>query len=157
MSVSLDAEHLRTLLRASNDFDLQIIADMVEEDPDGPVAKTVLRTARETFRAGVEITYYSRQSRRSHPEGSWDTMGRWYPSAAEDADHYTTGIRAPSTTFRYSYMTAARSRKHIMALVLLGLDGSRVPVSIVRIIELIEHSLKKLIVEGTLFQAADPT
>jgi hypothetical protein len=75
------------------------------------VAKTV--TALEV---AINTVYVARRDRVAHPEGNFDRQGRWYPDALEDADGFTRGIRSPSCAWPYSYMLAARTRKHIKAL-----------------------------------------
>lgn len=70
----------------------------------------------------IIAVYEARKARKSHPAGSFDKGGRWYPSAAEDADSFTSSIRSPSAAWPYSYMLAARTRKHIKALAAVSPD-----------------------------------
>lgn len=64
----------------------------------------------------IKTVYEARRDRIVNPEGKFDNAGRWYPSAAEDADDYTMTVRSPSRSWPYSYLTAARTRKHVKAL-----------------------------------------
>ena len=59
--------------------------------------------------------YFDRQSRRSHPDGSFDKSGRWYPSEAEECE-CCKSIRSPSRSYPYSYMTHCRSVEHVANL-----------------------------------------
>ena len=64
----------------------------------------------------IDLVYQARQARLTHPRGEFDKQGRWYPSGDENSDNFTSAIRSPSRNWRYSYMVAARTRKHIAAL-----------------------------------------
>lgn len=64
----------------------------------------------------IDAVYQARKSRLAHPEGSFDNGGRFYPSESENADNYTAGLRSPSRAYPYSYMTGARTLKHVKAL-----------------------------------------
>lgn len=64
----------------------------------------------------INAVYTARRDRLTNPQGSFDKQGRWYPSAAENADSYTDGLRSPSRAWPYSYLTGARTRKHVAAL-----------------------------------------
>jgi hypothetical protein len=64
----------------------------------------------------VDAIYQSRKDRLSHPNGSFDKHHRWYPTAEENSDNYTSSIRTPSKSWPYSYMIAARTKKHLLAL-----------------------------------------
>jgi hypothetical protein len=66
--------------------------------------------------SAVERLYKARKARKAHPQGKQDKQGRWYPSDAEDADGFTANVRSPSAAWPWSYMTAARTKKHIKAL-----------------------------------------
>jgi len=59
--------------------------------------------------------YLDRQNRDSHPDGSFDKGGRWYPSDAEKCS-CCTGLRAPSRAHPYSLMTHCRTKKHVARL-----------------------------------------
>lgn len=72
--------------------------------------------------AAVKALYTARRDRRAHPDGSFDRGGRWYPSDAENADNFTSGIRGPSRSWPYSYMVAARTLKHVKALASVNPD-----------------------------------
>lgn len=78
---------------------------------------TITTTATaEITREQINAVYTARRDRLTNPHGSFDKQGRWYPSADEDADDYTAGLRSPSQAWPYSYMTGARTLKHIKAL-----------------------------------------
>ena len=67
------------------------------------------------------LVLYAHRKARSNspyakPQGSSDNGGRWYPSDAEDADGYTRSIRSPSRAWPWTYLKAACSRKHCIAL-----------------------------------------
>ena len=79
------------------------------------------------IKAAASPIYEDRRDRRTNPDGSFDSAGRWYPSREEDADDFTRGIRSPSRAWPYSYMVAARTRKHVVALVEAGVLGYAVP------------------------------
>lgn len=64
----------------------------------------------------VEALHQARKARKAHPQGKQDKSGRWYPSAEENADNFTAGVRSPSAAWPWSYMLAARTKKHIKAL-----------------------------------------
>lgn len=61
-----------------------------------------------------EITsvFESRKNRDSHPFGSTDNGGRWYPSEYEQAS-CCKAIRSPSRAHPYSYMVHCRTKKHV--------------------------------------------
>ena len=67
-------------------------------------------------RMAALLLYPLIKGRRLHPDGYFDAQGRWYPSVDEDADDLTRRIRSPSRNYPYSYLVAARSRKHLLAL-----------------------------------------
>lgn len=64
----------------------------------------------------IQKVYEARKARLLHPDGHFDNGGRWYPSDRENSDGFTAGIRSPSRAWPYSYMVAARTRKHVKAL-----------------------------------------
>ena len=78
-------------------------------------------------KAAAAPVYESRRDRETNPDGTFDSAGRWYPSRKEDADDFTRGIRSPSRAWPYSYMVAARTKKHVVALVEAGVMGYAVP------------------------------
>lgn len=64
----------------------------------------------------IKILFWARKTRVANPVGKFDSAKRWIPSAEEDGDNFTAGIRTPSRAWPFSYMVAARTRKHIAAL-----------------------------------------
>ncbi len=64
----------------------------------------------------IQKVYEARKLRLIHPDGRFDSGGRWYPSDSENADRFTLGIRSPSRSWPYSYMVAARTRRHVARL-----------------------------------------
>jgi hypothetical protein len=60
--------------------------------------------------------YERRKARTEHPDGKFDSHRRWYPSNAENCDSFTSGIRSPSAAWPMSYMLAARTMAHCLAL-----------------------------------------
>lgn len=73
-------------------------------------------------RRAVDLVYAGRKDRRIHPEGRFDNAGRWWPSDDEDADSFTLDVRTPSKSWPYSYMKAARSKRHIKALAEVNIE-----------------------------------
>jgi hypothetical protein len=59
--------------------------------------------------------YRKRRDRQSHPDGRFDSAGRWYPSAPE-LKECCNSVREPSRGFPYSYMTHCRTAKHVAHL-----------------------------------------
>jgi hypothetical protein len=68
--------------------------------------ETVLRAAYE---------YVRRQGRSAHPDGQFDSGGRWYPSECEERP-CCSGIRRPSRAWPYTLMSHCRSMAHVAAL-----------------------------------------
>ena len=64
----------------------------------------------------VNQVFFSRKNRHSHPDGTFDKGGRWYPSFWEECE-CCSGIRNPSRHFPYSYLHHCRTKKHITNLV----------------------------------------
>ena len=56
--------------------------------------------------------FESRKNRASHPAGTTDKGGRWYPAQGEHAS-CCDAIRSPSRAHPYSYMVHCRTHKHI--------------------------------------------
>ena len=56
--------------------------------------------------------YEALQSRAIHPDGTFDKSGRWYPSG-EEIQPCCAGVRAPSRSYPYSYLTHARTAGHV--------------------------------------------
>ena len=59
--------------------------------------------------------YYERRDRRAHPDGDFDTAGRFTPATSEWRD-CCTAIRSPSRNYPYSYMLHCRTVVHVAAL-----------------------------------------
>lgn len=59
--------------------------------------------------------YIARRDRVTNPTGEFDNARRWYPAASERRS-CCRGIRTPSRTWPYSYMTHCRSVEHVAAL-----------------------------------------
>lgn len=78
----------------------------------------------------IAALYASRQERRTHPEGYFDQCRRWYPSVREDVDGFTRRIRSPSAAWPYSYMIAARTKKHCVRLIDAAVTGADVPADV---------------------------
>jgi hypothetical protein len=72
------------------------------------------RNTIENYRAAAEC-YRRRQSRREHPDGTFDKRGRWYPADCEEQP-CCAFIRSPSARWPYSYMTHCRTVGHVAAL-----------------------------------------
>lgn len=64
----------------------------------------------------INTIYESRKTRNSHPDGTFDNGGRWYPSESEHCP-CCESIRGPSRNWPYSLMVHCRSKKHIKNLV----------------------------------------
>lgn len=56
--------------------------------------------------------YRDRKARRTHPDGSFDKHGRWYPSSSE-RQACCDSIRSPSVSYPYSLMLHCRTVDHI--------------------------------------------
>jgi len=52
------------------------------------------------------------QDRIAHPDGSFDSKGRWHASNSELQD-CCAGIRVPSASYPYSQMTHCRTATHV--------------------------------------------
>jgi hypothetical protein len=59
--------------------------------------------------------WLSRQNRDSHPAGTFDNAGRWYPCKEERLD-CCEGIRKPSRDYPFSLIQHCRSIVHVAAL-----------------------------------------
>lgn len=73
-------------------------------------------TAREITKVEIKVVYEALRDRLINPEGKFDKAGRWYPSADEVACLEDFNVRYPSRAWPYSYMTAARTLKHVKLL-----------------------------------------
>lgn len=79
--------------------------------------------AEKAIRIGQAVDEYSaRQDRRSHPIGTFDKAGRWYPDEIEECDEVYRR-RSPSRSYPYSYMIHCRTAKHIAWL--YGVDRAK--------------------------------
>ena len=56
--------------------------------------------------------YLKLKNREIHPEGTFDSGGRFYLAESEKHDCYR-GIRSPSRAYPYSEMKHARTLKHV--------------------------------------------
>ena len=56
--------------------------------------------------------YLLRKDRRSHPDGTFDSAGRWFP-ATEESCACCNGLRSPSKVYPYSLMVHCRTANHI--------------------------------------------
>ena len=54
----------------------------------------------------------SLQDRKTHPDGTFDNGGRWYPTDDEKQE-CCEHIRSPSRTHPYSYLLHCRSYGHV--------------------------------------------
>lgn len=63
--------------------------------------------------------YLRRRDRREHPEGSFDSVGRWTPSE-DEREECCASIRSPSGAYPYSLMQHCRSAEHVAAV--MGAD-----------------------------------
>ena len=54
--------------------------------------------------------YRDLQDRVTHPNGSFDKQGRWYPDEKFDC---CANIRYPSKRYPYSFLTHCRTAEHI--------------------------------------------
>jgi hypothetical protein len=146
---------LRTLARkAVNDPSLsqalateRARAGLCVKHPDGKMTGVKRRTCSEcraerkqelarerALRELVLRVYEPRRDRTAHPDGSFDSGGRWFPTEAEDAGDVAGEVRSPSRRWPYSYMIRARSRKHCQVLVERGLAGELVPLDVAMVL-----------------------
>ena len=56
--------------------------------------------------------YLKLKNRKTHPEGTFDSGGRFYLAESEKQD-CCRGIRSPSRAYPYSEMKHARTLKHV--------------------------------------------
>lgn len=75
----------------------------------------------------VSSVFSARKERLTHPDGTFDKQGRWYPSEIEDAEGDGSCVRSPSRAWPYSYMLRCRTRAHCKTLVERALAGQDVP------------------------------
>jgi hypothetical protein len=59
--------------------------------------------------------YLDRKARRSHPDGKFDSGGRWYPSD-DETQACCHKIRNPSRAWPWSLMHHCRTEKHVANL-----------------------------------------
>ena len=78
------------------------------------IENCTLERVQAAFRA--QARWLRRKERTEHPDGTFDKAGRWYPSADEDCDDYTSHTRTPSRAWPNTYNHAARSLEHCEAL-----------------------------------------
>ncbi len=78
------------------------------------IENCTLESVQAAFRA--QARWLRRKERTEHPDGRFDKAGRWYPSADEDCDDYTSHTRTPSRAWPNTYNSAARSLEHCEAL-----------------------------------------
>jgi hypothetical protein len=90
------------------------------------------KTLTAQIRTLTAAVYEARRDRQVHPDGSFDSAGRWYPSDAEDCGGDGTCVRSPSRAWPYSYMLRCRTRQHCRALVEAALAGETVPYDVTR-------------------------
>ena len=76
--------------------------------------KRISAKRRERLNKAVS-TYFDRQSRRTHPKGHFDHIGRWRASSREK-QACCEGIRPASQQFPYSLNSHCRTATHIASL-----------------------------------------
>lgn len=81
------------------------------------------------------VEYINRKNRNSHPEGSFDKAGRFYPDG-NDALALNQNVRAPSREWPYSYMASCRSMAHVCRMLDVDLNVVR------RLVKRIEKVMK---------------
>lgn len=59
--------------------------------------------------------YIARRDRHTHPDGDFDSAGRWYPAESE-ACACCDSVRSPSRSWPYSLLVHCRSLAHVAAL-----------------------------------------
>jgi len=59
--------------------------------------------------------YLARRDRRTNPDGTFDSAGRWYPADGEKQP-CCAAIRSPSRAYPYSYMVHCRTVAHVAAV-----------------------------------------
>lgn len=87
-----------------------------EDRSVGPVASQA--ASDDSLVMAVQV-YLQRKSRTAHPNGSFDSARRWYPSASEKCSNCDS-IRSPSRSYPFSLMTHCRSVDHVAEL--FGVD-----------------------------------
>ena len=63
----------------------------------------------------VDRIYQDRKNRIAHPDGTFDSGGRWYPSEWEVCE-CCQNVRTPSRSYPYSQLVHCRTKKHIRNL-----------------------------------------
>ena len=61
------------------------------------------------------LEYLNRKSRKSDPNGQFDSVGRWYPSKQEMC-FCCAVLCPPSRKYPYSYMNHCRTAEHVANL-----------------------------------------
>ncbi|WP_333798549.1 hypothetical protein [Trichlorobacter lovleyi] len=59
--------------------------------------------------------FNNRRDRISHPDGTFDSAGRWSPSYSEECD-CCKNIRQPSRSYPFSLMIHCRTAEHVANL-----------------------------------------
>lgn len=81
------------------------------------------QTATESERLTAALEeFFSRQDRRSHPEGWRDAGGRWWPSDAECTPGCSF-VRRPSAAWPWSLMAHCRTTTHLAELFDIDADA----------------------------------
>lgn len=129
---------------------LDLLFDDVFEKPPRKKRRTRPRKPKITktdITALVKKVYEARRDRITHPKGSRDRAGRWYPSAIEDAYGDGTCVRSPSRAWPWSYMHRCRTRQHCRVLVERALAGKPVPDDVGRIVGEAQRDLQDRIAQ----------
>lgn len=64
----------------------------------------------------VYALYLARKERRTHPQGTFDREGRWYPESLGEERPCCQKIRPPSAKYPYSLLVHCRSLGHVASL-----------------------------------------
>lgn len=62
------------------------------------------------------LEFVKRQARLTHPEGRFDSGGRWYPDREREKRECCQGIRSPSRRWPYSLLVHCRTAEHVARL-----------------------------------------
>ena len=86
----------------------------------GPVALPASSSPVDKIEAAARM-YLRRKHRLEHPDGEFDSGGRWFPDDGAEKKRCCASIRWPSRAHPYSLLVHCRTLEHVCRL--LGVDG----------------------------------
>lgn len=93
---------------------MNLVPDLVDD------AKSIILGLHAQFEREKRVrraaaSYIARRDRKEHPDGTFDTAKRWYPSDKERQD-CCDAIRSPTRNWPYSYVLHCRTLPHVAKL-----------------------------------------